>query len=109
MSIIEMKTKIDTLAWGPQGTDELKAASAHPAPPMAIYLTFTHMRGRDDLDANEIEILRECCKMIRTNYWFGAYNDAMLTESRLPPPPAPPMPIATEGEAILPEAESPSS
>jgi hypothetical protein len=43
------------------------------------------MSVRDDLDANETEILRGCCQQIRVNQWFGMAEDAAQVESSLPP------------------------
>lgn len=84
MNIIDLRNQIDTIAWGPRGTDGLRLATTQASPAMSIKLTFEDMSARDDLDATETEILRGCCQQIRVNQWFGLVQEAAQVESSLP-------------------------
>ncbi len=90
MNLIDLRNQIDSLAWGPRGTDGLKGATATPSPVTVICAAFQDMRGRPDLDASETEILRACCQLIRANQWHGLAQDTVEVEAALPPPPPPP-------------------
>jgi hypothetical protein len=89
MNPIDLKSQIDTLAWGPRGTAGLQAATAQASPAMTIKLAFDDMRAREDLNNSETEILRGCCQLIRTHQWFGLVDDAVTVEASLPPAPSP--------------------
>jgi hypothetical protein len=84
MNAIDLRNQIDTLAWGPRGTDELREATVQSSPAMVVKLAFEHMKDRQDLVETEIELLRSCCKIIRDNQWFGLVKDASIVEAGLP-------------------------
>jgi len=90
MNLTDLRNQIETIAWGPRGTNGLQAATAHASPVMVICAAFQEMRDRTDLVSFETETLRECCKMIRANQFHGLVDDAVEVEANLPPPPAAP-------------------
>jgi hypothetical protein len=91
MNIIELSTQIHALAWGTRGTDALREATASPSPVSLIVAAFQGMRERvADLNANETEILRTCCQLIRHHQWHGLAQVTVAVEASLPPPPVPP-------------------
>jgi hypothetical protein len=87
MNLIDLRNQIETLAWGPRGTDGLRAATASPSPVMVICAAFQDMRERTDLSPFETETLRECCKIIRANHFYGLTQDALEVQANLPPSP----------------------
>jgi hypothetical protein len=92
MNLLDLRNQIDSLAWGPRGTDGLKAATVSPSPVAVVCMAFQDMRARTDLNQGETEILRACCQFIRVNQWFGLVQDAVEVEAALPPPPTLPAP-----------------
>lgn len=103
MSILDLRNQIDDLAIGPRGNDDLRAVISHASAVVVIVGAFEHLRTREDLVSSETEILRLCCRLIRTNFWHGLTEAAIAVEAALPPPPVPqiiqsaPEPEATEG------------
>jgi hypothetical protein len=95
MNVTDLRNQIDTLAWGPRGSNALKVATASPSPVAVVCAAFQDLRERTDLNESETELLRACCRMIRTNQWYGLASDAVNIEAALPPPPAP-TPLETE-------------
>ncbi|MCA3696242.1 hypothetical protein [Aquidulcibacter sp.] len=87
MHLVELRNQIENLAWGPRGTDGLRAATASPSPVAVVCAAFQDMRGRSDLNEVETEILRACCQLIRSNQWHGLAQDTVEVEAALPPPP----------------------
>lgn len=87
MNQIDLKNQIDTIAWGPRGTQELREAASHPSPVVACVGAFDHLKDRTDRDDQETEILRHACRLIRTNHWFGLVAEAVEVEASLPPAP----------------------
>ncbi len=92
MNLIDLRSRIETIAWGPSGTDALKVATASPSPVAVVCAAFEDMRNRTDLNEAEIELLRACCQIIRKNQFHGLASEAVNVEAALPPPPAPPVP-----------------
>ncbi len=91
MTIPELIEKINILAWGLRGNSALQVATGSPAPPVVIVAAYDDLRARTaDLNDSEVEILRHCCQLIRTNYWHGRAMEAIEVEGALPPPPVPP-------------------
>jgi hypothetical protein len=88
MNILELRNQIETIAWGPRGTNALRAATGHASPVMVIVDAFQDMRGRTDLTSFETETLRECCKLIRAHQWCGLVDEAIDVQAALPPSPA---------------------
>ena len=86
MNQIDLKNQIDTIAWGPRGTSELREAASHPSPVVACVTAFNHLKTRTDRDDQETEILRHACQLIRTNHWFGLVAEAVEVEASLPAP-----------------------
>lgn len=91
MNLTDLRNQIETIAWGPRGTDSLQVATAHASPVMVICAAFQEMRDRTDLISFETETLRECCKMIRAYQFHGLAQDSLEVEANLPPPPAAPV------------------
>lgn len=87
MNQIDLKNQIDTIAWGPRGTQELREAASHASPVVACVGAFNHLKDRTDRDDQETEILRHACRLIRTNHWFGLVAEAVEVEAGLPPAP----------------------
>ena len=87
MNLVDLRNQIEMLAWGPRGTDGLRAATASPSPVTVICAAFQDLRERTDLNDAEIELLRACCKIIRANHFYGLVNDAIEVETNLPPAP----------------------
>jgi hypothetical protein len=92
MNLLDLRNQIDSLAWGPRGTDGLKAATVSPSPVTVVCMAFQDMRTRTDLNEGETEILRACCRLIRANQWHGLAQDTVEVEAALPSPPTPPSP-----------------
>ena len=92
MTIPDLILAIKKLAKSERTTAALIEAVSNPSPVSVIVETYDDLRSRTaDLDENEIEILRHCCRMIRTNHWHGRTMEAIEVEGALPPPPAPAM------------------
>ena len=87
MNITELSTAINSLAWSDRGTLPLKEATASPSPVALIVAAFNDMRERvEELNDNEIEILRSCCQFIRNNQWYGLALETVAVEAALPAP-----------------------
>jgi hypothetical protein len=87
MNIIELSTQIHSLAWSDRGTDALKTATASPSPVAVIVAAFNDLKDRvEDLNENEIEILRSSCQLIRNNQWYGLAFETVAVETALPAP-----------------------
>jgi hypothetical protein len=87
MNLTDLRNQIETIAWGPRGTEGLQAATAHASPVMVICAAFQDMRERTDLTLFETETLRECCKMIRAHQFHGLAQEALEVQVSLPPSP----------------------
>lgn len=94
MNLTELRTQIEILAWGPRGNPTLQAATAHPSPVYVVDQAFTDLGARvSELDTQEVEILRNCCRIIREAQLMGKAGEAAAIEAMLPPMPEPELPV----------------
>lgn len=89
MNILDLRSQIESLAWGPRGSADLQMATASPSPVTVVCAAFSELSKRPDRTDGETELLRACCQMIRTNQWYGLAVEAVTVEQSLPPPPVP--------------------
>jgi hypothetical protein len=87
MNLTDLRNQIETIAWGPRGTEGLQAATAHASPVLVICAAFQDLRARTDLISFETETLRDCCEVIRTYQFHGLAQDALEVQASLPPSP----------------------
>lgn len=88
MNVLELRTKIDSAAFGPDARAGLLPLTAHASPVVVIVGAYDVLSTADDLTDNEVDLLRECCIAIIEGQWHGKASEAATVLADLPEAPS---------------------